>query len=487
MGDWKIDERVKSTLAAVAALTGLAAVLRVYRITFGSLWLDEGYTILLSRLSNQELLAAWPCDANPFLASRLFRWWSMLFGESELAFESLSVVFAVLSIPAAAYLARRLFGDRAAVWTAFLLSASALHVRYSQFIRIYAAALFLLILSAIFLLNYLRSGKARDCTLWVVCAALVINLHYLGLVMVASIAAGAMFFAKERGRLVSLVLSCVLIAVCTSPALYQLFRHYSQALTIGWMQSPAFETFVSIWYHLSSESAVLLILLFSAVVFAAYSVLRTSEKTSEALLLFCWLLLPVAGIWGLSLLGSSFFHVRYFIFILPAFMILAAAGLSRLGPMVDVVWVLPLVIVLSGNALSDYYFERRDASRERAAYEFLSQHFQGGDVVLHTSKCSYVPGNFYAAGQHEEYLIDTAPPSQTLRCAGIDEHRITLADVAKYNRLWLFNRDCYPRRAGEEIYESKEFKDLYPRLLYESPDGSLSLFDLTYREVFAEY
>lgn len=487
MDDSSSEPKLKTALLAVVVLTLLAAVLRFYRATDGSIWLDEGYTILLSRLSNDALFSSWPCDDNPFLASRLYRWWSMLFGGSELAFESLAIVFAVLSVPAAAYLAWQLFGTRAAVWTAFLLSASAIHVRYAQFIRVYSAALFFLILAAVFLLKFVREGRGRDGAAWVIAASLTVYLHYLGALLIGCLVLGALLIALRRGRFKQLVLSCAAIGVLVSPALYMMFSHYLHKLTMGWMRSPAFQTFVSIWYHLSSESALLLFLLLSGVVFAGYAALRSRQRTAETLMLFCWMLLPVAVIWALSQLGSSMFHVRYFIFVLPAFVILAAAGFSRLAPMVDVVWILPLVIVLSGNALGDYYFERKESAAERSAYQFLNDHFQGGDVVLHMTKCSYVPSRFYAEGRRKEYLIDSAPTSRTLRCAGINDDRITIADVAKYNRLWLFNRDCFPRRASQEVFQRKEFKDLYPRLLYESPDGSLSLFDLTYREIFAGY
>ena len=74
--DSKSNSTLGQALLFVAVMTALAAVLRIYRITFGSIWLDEGYTILLSTLSNDALLGAWPCDDNPFLTSRVFRYWS---------------------------------------------------------------------------------------------------------------------------------------------------------------------------------------------------------------------------------------------------------------------------------------------------------------------------------------------------------------------------------------------------------------------------
>ena len=391
----------------------------------------------------------------------------------------------MLTVPAIACLANSLLGERAALWSTLLISISAIHVRYSQFVRVYALALFCLVIGAIFLVRFARGGKKGDAVAWLIAASLTAYLHYLGLLLVACLLLGVVFLARRNATFGKLCVSSVALLVLTAPAVYQLLVHFTTGMRMGWMKSSALTTFASIWYHLSSESTLLLVVLFSSVVFGGYSVLRSSERKDEVMLLFSWMLLPVAIIWIASLFGSSVFHVRYFIFVLPAFVLLASYGLSKLGPNVDVIWILPLVIVLSGNALSEYYFERHESARERAAYTFLNEHFQGGDVVLHTSKCSYVPGNFYAGKAREEYLLDTAPKSRTLRCIGIEDKRMSMADVASYNRLWLFHRDCYPRRASDEIYQSKEFKDLYPRLLYESPDGSLSLFDLTYREIYA--
>lgn len=482
----ELDAEQKRLAKIVGALTLLALLLRVYRLTFGSIWLDEGYTVFLSALPAGELLSAWPCDDNPFLSSRIYSAWAFIFGRSETAYESLSVLFAVLTVPATAMLGWMLCGARAAAWAAFLLSVSALHVRYSQFIRVYSAAVFFVVLAALFLTSFLQSGRRRDALSWAAAAALAVHLHYLGALLIGAIVCGSLPLAASRARTRGLVLSCAAVMLLSAPALYQLATHYlGGALTTGWVKSGALETFLSIWYHLSSESSLLLVILFSAVIFAAIGAVRERRSRDSAVLLVSWLLLPMAAVWLASSLGSQFFHVRYFVFVLPAFVLLAGWGLSRLGPNVDLIWLLPLVIVLSGNSLSEYYFEVLQSARERAAYEFLRDNYRSGDVVVHTSKCSYVPALFYASAPREEYLLESAPHSRTLSCVGADERRIAMADVGGYNRLWLFNRDCYPRRASEKVFQSAEFKDLYPRLLYESPDGSLSLFDLTYKEIYA--
>jgi 4-amino-4-deoxy-L-arabinose transferase-like glycosyltransferase len=74
----------------------------------------------------------------------------------------LTVLLAVATLVLVYHLARRLFGQGAAVWSILLLAISQLHVSSSHFITTDVPVTFLIILAAWYCLNVLERGQARD-------------------------------------------------------------------------------------------------------------------------------------------------------------------------------------------------------------------------------------------------------------------------------------------------------------------------------------
>jgi uncharacterized membrane protein len=94
----------------VAALTVCVALATSWRLSAPSLWLDEGSTWAISGHSFSDLLRAlWHSEAD---AGALYlvieHAWLAVWGASVVALRSLSVVFAVLTVPLFFGLARRL-------------------------------------------------------------------------------------------------------------------------------------------------------------------------------------------------------------------------------------------------------------------------------------------------------------------------------------------------------------------------------------------
>src|ERR1700691_2466960 len=101
-----------------------------------------------------------------------------------------------------------------------------------------------------------------------------------------------------------------------------------------------------------------------------------------------WLLFPI-GLALLLSLARPVFLGRYFIFCLPALVILAAAGLARLSHG----WMLGLslaaMLLLSLQGTFRYYDHDFDVERDGsgAAADYILAHRQAGDAILF-----YIPG-----------------------------------------------------------------------------------------------
>ncbi|MBA3553160.1 MAG: glycosyltransferase family 39 protein [Gemmatimonadales bacterium] len=161
----------------LAGLIALAVVLRFYRL---GEWNFEGTEMFTLRDSVRPMFR----NSRPLgylLNYYVVRPFHPL---DEFGLRLLPALLGVLAIPTLYLVARRLLGTRAALFSALLLTVSALHVFYSQFAR-YWSLVFLL--SAIYpyaLYLGVRQGSGRLIALGVVTAVLAILAHPVSILLV---------------------------------------------------------------------------------------------------------------------------------------------------------------------------------------------------------------------------------------------------------------------------------------------------------------
>src|SRR5581483_10632015 len=125
-----------------------------------SLWLDEATSALTTKMSLRYFFFQFITgDFHPPLYYLTLRPWSTLFGSSEIALRSLSVLFGTATIYLVYLIGRKMFNEEVGIITALLLATSSLHVYYSQEARMYSMSAFLVCL-AIYL--FLKISKAKS-------------------------------------------------------------------------------------------------------------------------------------------------------------------------------------------------------------------------------------------------------------------------------------------------------------------------------------
>src|SRR5579859_7320753 len=120
--------------AYLLAPVGLALValgLRMYNIGHESLWLDEGYTLLFSRLSFPQLFAVGGAHEHPPLYYLLVHI-GLGIHDSYLVPRVITAFAGALSVLALAALGTRMIGRRAGLIAAALLAVAPFHVWYGQ-------------------------------------------------------------------------------------------------------------------------------------------------------------------------------------------------------------------------------------------------------------------------------------------------------------------------------------------------------------------
>jgi 4-amino-4-deoxy-L-arabinose transferase-like glycosyltransferase len=210
------SERVSSlsapALAAVAALTVLAAVLRFYRLGHQGFWFDEANTVLLVHLSPGKMLGLIPqSESTPPLYYCIAWVWARIFGYGETALRSLSALAGVLMVPVAYGAGSHLISRRAGLIAGALAAFNPLLIWYSQEARSYSL---LVLFSGLSLLTFailLERPRPRAAGAWVIASALALATHYYAILIVIPEAIWLLVVHRRR-RPVQVAIA--LVALC---------------------------------------------------------------------------------------------------------------------------------------------------------------------------------------------------------------------------------------------------------------------------------
>jgi uncharacterized membrane protein len=109
-----------------------------------SLWLDEATTALVAKMSLGDIFTKFlPGDFHPPLFYLIEKYWSTIFGYSEIALRVPSILFGLGTIYITYLIAKKIFNSRIALLSGVLMATSGLSIYYSQEARMYSLAAFL--------------------------------------------------------------------------------------------------------------------------------------------------------------------------------------------------------------------------------------------------------------------------------------------------------------------------------------------------------
>ena len=399
----------------------LGTAMRLYQLDADSFWADEIITARTSQLSIPSILhhqSEWAL--NPpltFIVTHFFFAWG---GDSEFVARLPAALLGSLSILLIYGVGEMLWTRREGIIAAFLLAVSAHHVQYSQEARHYALMLFLALLSVLFLLKALQKNEMRLWMGFVLCTSLSLYNHYFAfLLLPAELIFGAWVIAekwlsyrKENAHTPQIgaptalsspakqtllfSLSFVLVGVSYLPWVSTLEAQISQQVQSGTAGTPT----ASIQLSLSLLSQVLaaygggggiLVLLWLTVVLLGLT--ACDWKRIALTLLWMGTALAFLGIVGVK----HSVNLRYLLFTLPVFLLLAARGITSTIHLVDrllqrtqrgrtwTVTVVPALCVLilgAASALSTRAYYLQEKEDWRGAARHLADHMAPEDIIV---------------------------------------------------------------------------------------------------------
>jgi hypothetical protein len=187
-----------TTLAATAFGLGLLALASIYlRTQFigAAFWIDEGLSVGIAQHALLDIPGVLRQDGSPPLYYMTLHVWMDAFGSSEVAAQSLSLVAAMLAIPAAFWAAGRVWGIRAAWFAAFLAALNPYITSHGQEARMYGL---MSLLSIIATGCFLRAFVLRDrrfVPVFAVVLAAMLYTHNWALFYAAAAVVAALWLA----------------------------------------------------------------------------------------------------------------------------------------------------------------------------------------------------------------------------------------------------------------------------------------------------
>ncbi|MBA2537163.1 MAG: glycosyltransferase family 39 protein [Actinobacteria bacterium] len=188
------------TVALLVVLLGASLVLRTRALDAG-FWIDEGLTVGISSYPIAEIPGVLRQDGSPPLYYFLLHLWMDAFGTSEAATHALSVMFALLAIPAALWAGWSLFGRRAGWIAAVLTALNPFLTIYAQETRMYSLVILLGLLgTATFVHAFVFRRRRYVAAFAVVLAAMLYTHNWALFFVVGALAALTVCYRESRER-----------------------------------------------------------------------------------------------------------------------------------------------------------------------------------------------------------------------------------------------------------------------------------------------
>ncbi len=395
----------------IAALTCLALLLDLYSLNSKSLWGDEGFTLFMARISLRDFWhIAHRGEGNMVLYYALLRLW-LHFGHSEFLVRAFSALWAVLTVPVAMALARRLFGGKAAILSGLLLALHPAEVYYAQEARAYSFAVFMAALSSWCFLRLLERKNSASWVLYGLISVLAVYVHLFTIFVLFAQWISLLFLKAQPLSRRFLLLYAMVFAVLIAPMALFVSRTYKAQ--VPWVSKTSPDGFIALLQLLTLPKVGVLLYLagWMAAAYAYY--LHRRDHGWPYLFAAGWLVVPILLTVIVSV-HKPMLAPRFLLVCLPASVLLASAGFARL-PRPYAVGAALLVALLSARSLASYY--RNDKIKEdwRGATRYVLSHSGPDDVVVVLPSYGRYTFDYYrdlsageAAGLREADSIDSA-------------------------------------------------------------------------------
>ncbi len=423
---------------ALFIILSIGFILRIYHLNAESFWLDECISVSMAKLDLGRIIPQHYNSFHPPFYYLILHFWIKLVGDAEASTRFLSVMIGLASIFMIYRLGRLIFNKEAGILSAFLLSISVYHIRFSQETRMYNLAVLLALISMYFFIKLLGKHTRRTAVYYLVSTFLMMITHYSALLIILvqniyvfTVRALRKKESGEMGIKSWLVLQSVFLILCL-PFLGIWLRHLAHVQQDGrfWLSKPSVYMVVEAVRAYAGSYILLPLLLIPALL---------SILGGMSLLTFVWLVAPQAMLFALSVFSASLYSTKYMLTISPPLYLLTADGLRRMKhPLIKAAFI-SAIVIFSMVALTNYY-SNIQKPQWRDAVRFIEENVRPGDLLVLNDKMSknaIFDSYYFKRRDVVEMLYPGEITTAPYILPNVKETKNLLNSVSRYNRVWI--------------------------------------------------
>lgn len=416
----------------------LFVIITLSTIANSSVWFDEAFGAYLIRFDFWHIAVYTASDVHPPLYYWLLKSWSMLFGTTEFALRSMSVLFACIAIIFGFLTVKRLFGRKVA-WVGLLFMVlSPMVVRYSQEMRMYTLVTAIALAATYVLIVATESKRRLPWIIYGILVGLGMWTHYFIALVWLSHWAWRAWTVREKNKTKKkflkaffskqwIVAHVVAVGVFL-PWLPALIRQVLDVQINGFWIPPVTSAtlpnfLTNVLYYQDQETVnpwATLFLIGTAIVIGILAVrlLKSldSEKRRGYTLIFALAFVPVILLFLASMppLRSSFVD-RYLIPSTLAIPLFAAVTLTLSTKTLKLAWrkaiggliVIAMVFgIYNVYQLGNFNKTLHTTNNTRQAIEAITAKASDGQPIIADSPWLFYEAVFYSTDNHPVYFID---------------------------------------------------------------------------------
>ncbi|MDP4131829.1 MAG: glycosyltransferase family 39 protein [Bacteroidota bacterium] len=368
-------------------------------------WEDEIFSISVSRSWSSLLAVFRDYENNMSLYYVLLHLWIRIFGETEAATHSLSLLSALITLALFYGLERAWLNKRTALMGAFLLAANPTFAYYAVESRSYSFLILSAVISTRIFVRLLRKPESRVAIWYGISIVCGVYIHYFGILILLVHALSIPRRALTRPYLFRALLSGLIILAGTLPLLLFPPQNRDQ---IDWIIKPDFTYLLSVLKDLFGGGYVCLLLGVCLLIAARERYWKHDAGDGYFLtrLSLIWTIIPACLIFLFACLVKPAFLSRFFVWCIPGAVILTCLAIesTKLKGFWKMLVCLLLIVMLLMNSFSVL---SRKGSGYPEAVQYLNDHVVQGESVLAYPYYKSVHAAFYLDKMPSPNLLAT--------------------------------------------------------------------------------
>ncbi len=287
-----------------------------------SLWGDEAFSAVLAQRPFFEMIGVVAKDTSPPLFYIIMWSWFKIFGSSEIAIRSLTLLFYLGTITLVYLISKKLYNKKTAILSVLLTFFNPFLFPYAFEGRMYFSLLFFTVLSFYFLVSKNRWG-------YILAAAAAIYSHHFAFLVLFAQFLWLIFDQPNKKNILKTIKDYLIIGVLYIPWLYPLYLQTSLVSEGFWLGKPKPADLVNIFINFLNNKPLAPIHKITPLLAGTLLALRKWQK--KDLLLVFWLTIPPIVAFGISQTSLKIFYERYLLYCVPPLAILLASRWRKIS------------------------------------------------------------------------------------------------------------------------------------------------------------